>query len=70
MRLQPPASRLNPSHHLKRYKCRGMVIAERAGAAARKLRLEGLQAAANDFWALLCDYSTAPSTAKLTQQVQ
>lgn len=49
---------------------RGMVAAERAGAAARKLRLEGLQAAANDFWSHLCDYSTAPSAQRLAQQVR
>jgi hypothetical protein len=46
-----------------------MVVAERAGAAAQALRLEGLQQAANDFWALLCEFSTVPSAARLAQQV-
>ena len=37
--------------------------------AAQALRLEGLQQAANDFWALLCEFSTVPSAARLAQQV-
>ena len=45
------------------------MVAERAGAAAQALRLEGLQQAANDFWALLCEFSTVPSAARLAQQV-
>ena len=47
-----------------------MMVAERAGVAARKVRLEGLQAAANDFWALLCDYSMPPSVQRITQQAR
>lgn len=47
----------------------GMLVAERAGPAAKKLRLQGLQLAANEFWMHLCDFSVVPSIARLTQQV-
>lgn len=55
--------------HLASSLHRSMLVAEHAGPAARKLRLQGLQLAANEFWAHLCDFSVAPSAARLTQQV-